>query len=109
MRRTFKLGWAGRGRQARRCETASGAAFLLLATAVTLGATNRPTPLGDAVAAWHMADARDSAGVDSGLSTNGAVKLGVALEGHEREASILRGGDGKAAQMSGGHLLAGQG
>jgi beta-fructofuranosidase len=81
----------------------------LACCASLLVAAGQSAPLEDAVAVWHMGDARDSAGADSGLSANGAVKLGIALDGQDRDESLRRGGDGKAALLSGGHLLAGQG
>jgi len=68
-----------------------------------------PSVFDDAVAAWHLADARDSAGKDSRLTPAGAVTLGVELTGADREASLRRGGDGKAAEFQGGFLSAGQG
>jgi sucrose-6-phosphate hydrolase SacC (GH32 family) len=62
-----------------------------------------------AVAVWHMADASDSAGEDSTLTPRGDVRLGAALKGADREASLKRGGDGKVAELRGGWLDAGQG
>lgn len=66
-------------------------------------------PFADAVAVWHLADAHDSVGADSALSPQGDLRLGVALEGKEREESLRRGGDGKVADLRGGWLVAGQG
>jgi beta-fructofuranosidase len=63
---------------------------------------------GDAVAAWHMADLRDSRGSPD-LEALGAIDIGVDLEGDEREASLLRGGDAKAAVFHGGTLATGRG
>lgn len=63
----------------------------------------------DAVAVWHFREARDAAGADSVLTADGNVKFGVALEGEEHNASIVRGGDGYAAEFRGGYCLAGQG
>src|SRR5262249_19954773 len=62
-----------------------------------------------AVAVWHMADLKDSAGKDSKLTLSGEVKLGVELAGAEKAASLKRGGDGKVAELQGGWLDAGQG
>ncbi|MCX7044505.1 MAG: hypothetical protein NTX50_03330 [Candidatus Sumerlaeota bacterium] len=67
-------------------------------------------PLSNAVAVWHMGDLRDGAGASSALAIHGNVRLGVALQGREREESLRRGGDGMAADFSsGGWLSAGQG
>ena len=52
---------------------------------------------------WHMNDNRDSAG-GCPLQIHGDVELGVLLSGTEREASLARGGDGKAARFDGGYL-----
>lgn len=61
------------------------------------------------IALWQMADTRDGAG-DLDLEVHGAVSLGVPLEGSEREASLLRGGNGLAARLEGGYLaLPGEG
>lgn len=62
-----------------------------------------------AVAVWHMADLRDSAGKDSRLTVHGNVRAGVALDAADREASLRRGGDGLAAVFDGGYLSADQG
>ena len=67
------------------------------------------TPLTDAVAVWHMADSHDSAGANSVLKVEGQVKLGIELEGANREASLARGGDGKVAELAGGWLNPGLG
>jgi hypothetical protein len=61
-----------------------------------------------AVAVWHMADLKDSAG-RSELKAVGQASVGVKLEGPEQSASRLSGGDGLAAQFDGGCLDAGQG
>ena len=53
----------------------------------------------DAVAVWHLGDAKDSA-----LTVHGDVTLGVELTGDERAASLARGGDGKVVQFNGGYL-----
>jgi sucrose-6-phosphate hydrolase SacC (GH32 family) len=67
------------------------------------------SPFDDAVAVWQMADRSDSAGKQSRLAIRGDVKLGVVLEGRQREESLRRGGDGRVAQFDGGWLDAGQG
>ena len=66
-------------------------------------------PFDDAIAVWHMADLNDSAGNNSALTIHGDVKVGVELTGIDREASLKRGGDGRAAKFNGGYLSAGQG
>jgi hypothetical protein len=55
-----------------------------------------------------MADQRDGSRPED-LARAGDVKLGVALQGEERGASLRRGGDGRAARFDGGYLVAGQG
>jgi len=67
------------------------------------------SPFRDAVAAWHMADLKDSAGKESRLTPGGKVTLGVELKEAERAASIARGGDGRVARCDAGWLSAGQG
>ena len=62
----------------------------------------------DAVAVWHFSGIGSFDGKNP-LRVHGAVKLGVELQGVEREASQVRGGDGKAAEFSGGWLEVGQG
>ncbi len=54
----------------------------------------------EAVAVWHMAE-------PEGLTIHGDVKLGFALDGAERAASLLRGGDGRAACFNGGWICVG--
>jgi beta-fructofuranosidase len=81
-------------------------AMLFLAGAAAAGPSS---PFEDAVAAWHFADLRDSAGAQSDLQAVGAVEAGQDLPGAEAEASRKRGGDGKAALFRGGYLDAGQG
>ena len=61
-----------------------------------------PGPLDDTLAAWHMA--ADGGGIAAELSVAGAVRLGVALTGAEREASLVRGGSGTVAELAGGYL-----
>lgn len=61
-----------------------------------------------AVAAWHLGGPEDSAGKVGPLASTGQVRLGVELTGADREASVRRGGDGRAAQFEGGWLVAGK-
>jgi beta-fructofuranosidase len=87
----------------------------LLPVLLLFATSDNPTdssssPFRDAVAVWHLRDLRDSAGKVSDLtSRGGAVRLGVALTGADREASLRRGGDGLAAEFRRGCLDAGQG
>lgn len=62
----------------------------------------------DAVAVWHLADF-DSADGQSPLKLHGTAKVGVALKGAERAASLARGGDGMVAEITGGWFDAVQG
>ena len=70
--------------------------------------TQAASPLADAVAVWHMTDAEVNAGHRAGLTVHGKVRLGVALDGAERDASRRRGGDGSVAEFRGGYLIAGK-
>ncbi|MBN1422776.1 MAG: glycosyl hydrolase [Planctomycetes bacterium] len=88
---------------------ARAATAIAIAFAARIPTQADPTPFDDAVAVWHMADPSDAAGADSRLTPSGAVRLGVALEGAERAASLARGGDGLVAAFEGGYLSAGQG
>ncbi|MCY2925130.1 MAG: hypothetical protein NT031_06765 [Planctomycetota bacterium] len=54
-------------------------------------------PFDDAVAMWHMASS-------DGLTIHGDAEMGVALDGADREASLARGGDGRAAKLTGGWI-----
>ena len=56
-----------------------------------------------ALAVWQMDGAGAAVG-EHGLEVHGAVELGLPLTGPEREASLQRGGDGKAARFAGGYL-----
>ena len=67
------------------------------------------SPFDDAVAVWHMADLSDSSGNNSVLTTQGDVRVGVELKGNDLEASLNRGGNGRAAEFRGGYLSAEQG
>jgi hypothetical protein len=64
-------------------------------------------PWADAVAVWPMDAPATSAGANSLLSIVGNVRLGVPLEGAQREASLRRGGKGRVAHFDGGYLRAG--
>lgn len=66
------------------------------------------SPFSDAVAAWNMADGAGQAAERTRLTVRGNVKLGVSLEGLEREASLRRGGDGRVAEFDSGYLIAGE-
>ena len=68
------------------------------------------TPFDDAVAVWHLGDLRNGSGADHSssevrsahpLATHGSVQVGVALSGAERQESLRRGGDGRAALFDG--------
>lgn len=84
--------------------------FAALAVAQAAHAAQEPQQIfSSAIAVWHMADTKDSAGRDSALKIHEPVKLGIELAGPERDASLARGGDGKVAQLDGGWLDAGQG
>lgn len=90
--------------------TCLASTFAALAVAHAVHAAQEPQQIfSGAIAVWHMGDAKDSAGRNSALKTHDPVKLGVELAGAERAASLARGGDGKAAQLDGGWLDAGQG
>jgi hypothetical protein len=68
-----------------------------------------PSPFADAVAVWSF-DGPAAAPRSPRLEPRGGGRLGVALEGAEREDSIRSGGDGLVADFSdGGWLDAGQG
>ncbi len=91
--------------------------FPALALLLILAATPLPCPgappepravLADAVSAWHFATL-DSADGRSPLKLQGAAKVGIELQGADRDASLARGGDGKAAEIAGGWFDAGQG
>lgn len=84
---------------------------LLLAFAAGSAHANPVTPeavFRDATAAWHLADLQ-SIDQQSPFTLRGDVTLGVLLAGADREASLARGGDGRAARFDRGFLDAGQG
>lgn len=90
------------------CQIVLGAAVVLGVSAEG-AAKSEKFPFDDAVAVWHMADLKDSAGKHRELSVDGKVKLGLELTGVEREASLRRGGDGYVAEFNGGFLSTTQG
>ncbi len=85
----------------------SALTLVLAAARVSLAAS----PFDDAAVAWHMSDvqAQGSLAPSSALRAEGAARLGVALQGEDRQASLRRGGDGRAAQLDGGWLSAEEG
>ncbi|HEX2972978.1 MAG TPA: LamG-like jellyroll fold domain-containing protein, partial [Tepidisphaeraceae bacterium] len=82
---------------------------LWLALSVTPAVAADPSPFANAVALWHLADLKDSTASSSDLTPKGKASVGVELTGLERQASLVRGGDGRVAQLDGGYLDAGQG
>lgn len=67
-------------------------------------AAQEASTLQGAAAYWSMSDSGSDAGAKLPLQVHGNVKLGIELSGADREASLARGGDGKAAQVDGGYL-----
>ncbi len=73
-------------------------------------------PFSDAVAVWHMADARNTqksptSGKANDANTgpcelipHGKIELGMEPSGDDRSRSLQRGGDGKVARFDGGYL-----
>jgi sucrose-6-phosphate hydrolase SacC (GH32 family) len=90
------------------CNLLSSALVVVTATA---GLSVTASPFDDAALVWRMSDiqAQGSAAQGSALRAHGAATLGVALKGEDREASVRRGGDGRAVQLDGGWLTAEQG
>ena len=58
-------------------------------------------PFDDGVAVWHLGDLGNANSSDHPLATHGSVRVGVALSGAERDESLRRGGDGRAALFDG--------
>lgn len=81
-------------------------ALTTLLIAAAFAARAADAPFKDALAVWHFGDERNTA---HPLAIHGAVTLGVPLASGEHAASLARGGDGRAAEFSGGWLDAGQG
>lgn len=73
-----------------------------------LAASDAKTVFSDAVAVWHLGGLNSADG-KSPLKANKEVKVGIELQGAERDESLARGGDGKVAEFNGGWLDAGQG
>ena len=102
-------GGMGRGRLVR---FLLGAAFVsaVFFPAARLFADEPATPLADAAALWHFADPKDAAANPADLTVAGKARLGVQLDKNDAAASLLRGGDGLAADFAdGGHFIAGGG
>lgn len=74
---------------------------LLLAPLSALHAAG--VPFEDAVALWHFGDEKDLMQRNP-LILHGPVRLGIALAGDQRAASLACDGDGKVAQFDGGHI-----
>lgn len=85
------------------------AALTLLTSLLVSSAAHGQPPVADAVAVWHMVVANDSTRVDSILKVEAGIKLGIELQGAEREASLIRDGDGRVAELAGGWLSPGLG
>lgn len=64
--------------------------------------------LADAVAVWHFGNLNSADG-KSPLKPERDAKIGIELQGADRDASLARGGDGKAADIADGWFNAGQG
>jgi sucrose-6-phosphate hydrolase SacC (GH32 family) len=77
--------------------------LVAMSAGFTSAADPQTEPLKTAMAYWSMSDSADARGRIA-LQSQGNVALGVALQGAEREASLARGGDGKAARFDGGYL-----
>ncbi len=84
-------------------------ALLVVVVAPASRAAESPTPFDDAAALWHMSSLKNAAPGGDDLAVRGNVGIGVELTGDERHASVLRGGDGRAARFDGGYLDAGGG
>lgn len=80
----------------------------LLGAAGSLVASEE-SPFTGAVAFWSMADLNGPPGKNSPLVPHGGVKVGIALAGSDRQASLRQTGDGYVATFDGGWLDAGQG
>jgi hypothetical protein len=62
------------------------------------------TPLHHADYLWQLSDTSNASQTRCDLVIEGDVKLGIALNGEARSASLARGGDGFAARFDGGFL-----
>ena len=81
-------------------QVAAAAMLPVAVTGLETAAAQESPPFRSAVAHWSMADA----GAAHPLRVHDGVTFGVALEGAEREASLARGGDARAARFDGGYL-----
>jgi len=79
---------------------------LLISVQLSVEVTRASSPLDNAQALWQFGDANEASGRFEPLSAQGDVKLGVALTGAERNASLQCGGDGQAALFNGGYFRA---
>src|SRR4030067_2380312 len=61
----------------------------------------------DAVAIWHMADAKNVINKGGPIIIMGEVKLGVKLKDNESEKALLHFSAGNVASLEGGYLIAG--
>jgi hypothetical protein len=84
------------------------AILVIFSAARGVASATATPPWRDAIAIWHMDDAKNASGKGGPLTVQGDVQLGVALTGADREASLRRGGDGRVAQFNGGWLVAGR-
>ncbi len=62
------------------------------------------SPWADACAVWHLGESQPGEAV----AVRGNARVGVALTGAERDASLRRGGDGLVAELDGGYLAVGE-
>ncbi|MGD0092476.1 MAG: GH32 C-terminal domain-containing protein [Planctomycetota bacterium] len=96
----------------KKLKTRSGLAVGLSLAAASACAAEPAAPAADifktAVAVWHMADLKDSAG-QNGLAIVGNATVGNKLEGQDLQESLACGNDGVVAELDGGYLDAGQG
>lgn len=82
----------------------------LAVSAAPLAAQAEPSVFSDAVALWHMDSQKDAAGANSALEpVGGGVRYGVELEGAARQASVARGGDGRAVRLDNSSVTPKQG
>ena len=58
----------------------------------------------NAIAAWHMADLKESTGRMPDLAIIGDAEVGVRLDGKDRQSSLAQGSDGCVAELRGGWL-----
>ena len=89
--------------------SAISASLLLAITGTGASGADQASPFEDAVVVWHMAGPEGGTGGEVRLTAKGEAKLGVGLEGPERDASLRRGGNGRVAEFAGGYLVAGEG